>query len=81
MAEAERPVDVVKMDCEGGEYGLVYASSPESWESVQRVVMEYHPVSGESWDELRTWLEKTGLSVIRHEATGPGLGTAWLTRT
>lgn len=80
VAEAARPVDVVKMDCEGGEYGLVYASSPASWESVQRVVMEYHPVSGESWDELRTWLEKTGLSVIRHEPTGPGLGTAWLTR-
>ena len=81
VAEAARPVDVVKMDCEGGEYGLVYASSPSSWESVQRVVMEYHPVSGESWDELRTWLEKVGLHVIRHEPTGTGLGTAWLSRS
>jgi FkbM family methyltransferase len=81
VAEAARPVDIVKMDCEGGEYGLVYASSPASWESVQRVVMEYHPVAGESWDELRAWLANTGLNVIRHETIRPGLGTAWLARS
>ena len=45
----------MKMDCEGGEYALVYASSPANWAAVQRVVMEYHPVPGESWDELRGW--------------------------
>ena len=42
--------------------------------------MEYHPVPGESWDELRSWFEKVGLTVTRHESDGPGLGTAWLAR-
>lgn len=80
LADAPAPFDVVKMDCEGGEYELVYASSPASWTSVQRVVMEYHPVEGETWDRLRTWFEAVGLRVVRHESDSPGLGTAWLER-
>jgi len=75
------PFDLVKMDCEGGEYELVYASSPSNWASVQRVVMEYHPVDGESWAELRDWLERVGLRVVRHQPGRPGLGTAWLARS
>jgi FkbM family methyltransferase len=80
VAAAPAPPDVVKMDCEGGEYALVYASSEASWASVSRIVMEYHPVPGESWDELRAWFENVGLTVTRHEPDGPGLGTAWLAR-
>jgi FkbM family methyltransferase len=81
VAQAGTPVDVVKMDCEGGEYGLVYASSPQSWASVQRVVMEYHPVEGETWDALRNWFAGVGLHVVRSKSDNPGLGTAWLSRT
>lgn len=81
VADAPAPFDVVKMDCEGGEYELVYASSKDSWASVQRVVMEYHPVEDQSWDELRTWLTGVGLHVVRHRSDSPGLGTAWLART
>jgi FkbM family methyltransferase len=80
VQEAPAPFDVVKMDCEGGEYELVYASSPQSWTSVQRVVMEYHPVHGESWAQLSAWFENVGLHVVRHKSDSPGLGTAWLQR-
>jgi FkbM family methyltransferase len=82
VAAAPGPVDVVKMDCEGGEYQLVYASAKQSWAPVQRIVMEYHPVQGESWDELRTWFEGLGFRVVREktDAESPGLGAAWLER-
>jgi FkbM family methyltransferase len=80
LAEAPAPFDVVKMDCEGGEYDLVYASSPASWAPVRRVVMEYHPVAGQSWAELRAWFAAVGLRMVRHSSNRPGLGTAWLTR-
>ena len=80
VAAAPSPPDIVKMDCEGGEYALVYASSPQSWASVSHVVMEYHPVAGQSWDELRSWLGRAGLTVARHQPIAPGLGTAWLVR-
>jgi FkbM family methyltransferase len=80
VAEAGGTVELVKMDCEGGEYGLVYGSSPQSWATVQRIVMEHHPVDGESWDELRSWFATAGLHVRRDTTDETGLGTAWLSR-
>jgi len=80
VAAAPAPPQLVKMDCEGGEYALVYASSRASWSAVTHVVMEYHPVEGEAWDKLRSWFADIGLHVVRHESDRPGLGTAWLTR-
>lgn len=81
VADSPAPFDVVKVDCEGGEYDLVYRSAKDNWASVQRVVMEYHPVAGESWAELSEWFAAVGLTVVRHEPNGAGLGTAWLSRT
>ena len=81
VKDAPAPFEVVKMDCEGGEYALVYASTPSNWDTVQRIVMEYHPVTGESWDELRSFFERLGFRVVRHKSDSPGLGTAWLERT
>jgi len=79
VAAAGGPIDLVKMDCEGGEYDLVYASSPDNWSSVQRLVIEYHPVAGQSWNELRSWLEKVGLTVQYEESHG-GVGVAFMSR-
>ena len=80
VGKARGPVALVKMDCEGGEYDLVYKSSPASWANVQRLVLEYHAVEGESWEELRAWFADQGLHVLRDER-GPNAGTAWLSRT
>jgi FkbM family methyltransferase len=80
VAAAPAAVEFVKMDCEGGEYEFVYASSPASWDTVRRIVVEYHPVQGESWDQLRAWFAERGLIMVRHEPVRDGLGTAWLSR-
>ncbi len=74
------PPNVVKIDCEGGEYDLVEASSPESWAAVDRLVIEYHKVPGHSWDELRRWFDGVGLSVQREEPLGEDLGVVWLSK-
>jgi hypothetical protein len=44
--------------------------------------MEYHPVPGESWPELRGWFERIGFRVVRQKSgpESPGLGSAWLER-
>ena len=80
VAAAPAPVRIVKMDCEGGEYDAVYGSSPESWRTVDRMVLEYHVVPGQTWPELRSWLEGVGLHVVRDDPGSPGLGVAWLAR-
>jgi FkbM family methyltransferase len=81
IASATTPVELVKMDCEGGEYDIVYGSSKDSWSTVQRLVLEYHEVEGQRWTELRDWFAAAGLQVIRDEPEHPELGTAWLSRT
>jgi FkbM family methyltransferase len=80
VAEGAAPVDFLKIDCEGGEYELVYGSSAASWASVQRVVLEYHEVPGQSWPQLRAWFEGVGLNVVRHLPSSEYLGAAWLSR-
>ena len=79
VALLDAPVDVVKIDCEGGEYDLVLASSADAWADVQRVVIEYHPVAGHSWPELRDRFVAAGLAV-QDEHAGGGYGCAWLSR-
>lgn len=80
VAEAPAPVRVVKLDCEGGEYSLIKGSSPKSWESVERVVLEYHDVPGESWADLRAWFAGMGLHLVAQEPVLANLGMAWLAR-
>lgn len=79
VANAEAPVDVVKVDCEGGEFDLVLGSSPESWTSVKRVVIEWHPVEGHAWPELREYFERVGLMVQDEDSFGQH-GCVWLSR-
>ncbi|MDT4977723.1 MAG: hypothetical protein QOG98_3481 [Pseudonocardiales bacterium] len=81
VAAIDAPVDVVKIDCEGGEYDAVLASSPASWASVSRVVLEYHPHATYGWPQLRDWFAELGLVPIRESASSPEQGAAWLVRT
>lgn len=37
---------LLKLDCEGAEYPLLYAVARPLWERIDRVVMEFHPVAG-----------------------------------
>ncbi len=80
VAQAPRPVEFIKLDCEGGEYQMAYRSSPDSWSTVQRVVLEYHDIPGESWADLRAWFAGVGLHLVRQESERANLGLAWLSR-
>lgn len=80
VAKVGAPVDLIKIDCEGGEYDLVLNSAVGSWATVQRVVIEHHPVAGHSWEELREFFEAAGLAQQDQE-TFEGYGCTWLSRS
>jgi FkbM family methyltransferase len=80
VAAIGAPVDVVKIDCEGGEYDAVLGSSPASWAGVSRVVLEYHPHPKYGWPQLRDWFAEQGLEPIRESASSAEQGAAWLIR-
>jgi FkbM family methyltransferase len=73
-----RSPDIVKLDCEGAEYPAILASSLRTWEHVSEVFLEYHPVAGHSFEDLRGRLEAAGLTLIWHEPARnqPDLGMA-----
>lgn len=73
-------IDVVKIDAEGAEYGITIGGSPELWASVQRVVMEYHPVDGHGFDDLVRFFDDAGLILARRDPITDRLGTAWFQR-
>lgn len=68
LAQAEREVSLVKMDIEGGEYDIILNASPEAWQRVRRIVAEYHPVEGHSYQQLVERLSLAGFQLERHEA-------------
>jgi FkbM family methyltransferase len=73
-------VDIVKMDIEGAEYGVLAGSDPSEWRSVQRVVMEYHDVDGHGFLEVEKFFTAAGMSVVRHEPSTDRLGVVWFSR-
>ena len=47
---------------------------------MQRVVLEYHDIPGESWADLRAWFAAVGLHLVAQKSERADLGLAWLSR-
>ena len=74
-------VDLLKVDCEGGEYDIVLGSADASWAGVWQVVCEYHPVEGHCFSEIEDKMRERGFALWHHvPSTRAGVGLAWFTR-
>lgn len=73
---------IVKMDCEGGEYGAILRSKPDSWSTVHWLFLEYHPHDTFEFDEIADRLQDLGLTIVWNDcnSTTPGLGLACFMR-
>lgn len=72
-------VSVLKLDCEGAEYEILYAIPPGLFRRIERICMEYHPVprGGESCTaaHLARHLEESGHRVwVYPSKRAPGQG-------
>jgi FkbM family methyltransferase len=56
--------DLLKLDCEGAEYEILYQAPPELWRRIARVALEYHPAGGTdprwSGEALARYLNEMG---------------------
>lgn len=67
-------IDIVKMDCEGGEWDLLARS--EHWEKISSVTMEYHLWANPNSDpqQLIARLKQLGFTTIYHHPIQPSFG-------
>ncbi len=68
-------VDLLKLDCEGAEYGILGGAGAEVLARVDRIVLEYHEWDGRSRAELVALLERSGYVVrTAPNRTYPSIG-------
>jgi len=58
-------IDLLKMDCEGAEYNILYNSPPELFKKVNNIAMETHkgPGASENKVAMTDWLKNMGYAV------------------
>ena len=58
-------VDLLKMDCEGGEYEILFNTPGDVLQRIKRIIMEYHDLDEQkSHRKLASFLEEQGYKVI-----------------
>jgi hypothetical protein len=57
-----RKIDLLKMDCEGAEYNILYNTTPELYAKINCIALETHAGSGEkeNHDALLAFLKSAG---------------------
>jgi FkbM family methyltransferase len=70
-------VALLKIDCEGAEYGILRHAPAALWSRVSNVAVEYHPVPGHDFAQLQAQMSGRGFELAAHK-TGylAGQGTA-----
>jgi len=74
-------VDLLKLDCEGGEWALF--EKEESWNSIRNVVMEYHlwAQEGETHASVKDKLNELGYEVVEQRCDpSADFGNLWASR-
>ena len=63
-------VDLLKLDCEGSEYPIIYDSPKELWSAVHAIFLEVHDLPGEGRNvgALIAYLEDVGYRCTKHAA-------------
>ncbi len=57
-------LDLLKLDCEGAEYPILYGAGTQTLAMIDRIVLEYHDGAGENnHQQLAAFLRKTGFIV------------------
>ncbi|MBU1017739.1 FkbM family methyltransferase [Patescibacteria group bacterium] len=59
--------DLLKLDCEGSEFKIIYSASKELFKKIHHIFLEYHNwIEGEGSKELRFFLEQLGYRVEQY---------------
>ena len=76
-------VDLLKMDCEGAEYEILYSTPSSHLQRISEIRMEYHNLdSGDRHVEgLKRFFAQSGFAVTHLRPASETGGTLWARRT
>ena len=77
LASPIQHVDMLDLDCEGSEYGIILDTPPEVWDRIGRVVLEYH--NGQS-DQIGRRFQDLGFRLTRFQLNSYRSGLMWFER-
>jgi len=61
-----KSVDLLKLDCEGAEYQILYNTPPECLVKINRIVIEYHDyLTNDNIEKLKEFLQKNGFKMVK----------------
>jgi FkbM family methyltransferase len=69
--------DLVKMDCEGAEYDLLFNAGDGIFTRMDRIEMEYHDRRVE---DITQRMHAQGFALLHHAADTPATGNLWFAR-
>jgi FkbM family methyltransferase len=59
--------NLIKIDCEGSEFSLIYATSQSIFDRVSNIFLEYHDwIKGQNSDQLKRFLQDRGFRVEKY---------------
>ena len=75
--EATQGIDLLKIDCEGAEYGILFGAAPPDLRRIREIRMEYH-MGRES--ELLEYLRRAGFEITLFRPDSAFTGNLWARR-
>jgi FkbM family methyltransferase len=77
-----KQIDILKMDCEGAEYEILYQTPAAYFERIKEIRMEYHNLDNNErrLEHLREFLKINGYAIAREQATSETNGSLWAER-
>ena len=75
-------IDMLKMDCEGAEYEILYPTQVRYFERIKEIRMEYHNLDENErhLNRLKEFLRKNGYTITHTQATSETNGSLWAQR-
>ncbi|MDP1710367.1 MAG: FkbM family methyltransferase [candidate division WWE3 bacterium] len=75
-------LDLLKLDCEGAEYEILYETPPEILKRIKEIRLEYHllPAKRANPDDLTDFLCRHGFALVRRRRDAPISGILWFSR-
>jgi len=70
--------DLLKMDCEGAEFEIIYNASSECLDKIEEIRMEYHCFEeGQTVQKLIDFLKDAGFKLTKFKKCTESVGDVW----